>query len=36
MSVLMKYYVQRIISKVVAPGFARINRAKDKKVHKSR
>jgi hypothetical protein len=34
--VLLKYYVQRIISKVVVPGMTRINRAKERKEHKAR
>jgi hypothetical protein len=33
--VLLKYYVQRVISKVVVPGITRINRAKERKEHKA-
>jgi hypothetical protein len=36
MSVLLKYYVQRVISKIVVPNLARINRAKERKEHRSR
>ena len=36
MSVLLKYYVKRVISKIVMPNLTRINRAKKRKEHRSR
>jgi len=35
MSVLLKYYVRRVISKVIVPKLTQINRAKRRKEHRS-
>jgi|GEM_PF-5757467 hypothetical protein len=36
MSALLKYYVMRVISKIVVPNMIKINRAKEKKEHRPR